>query len=84
MASKTKKSRVQGEGDYQAARRYRNRVENYVATHDASAEARKARPGSAQEARELEAAESAGKRRAKAEDPALRRRASPRARSTRD
>jgi hypothetical protein len=83
MASKTKKSRVQGEGDYEAARRYRNRVERYVATHDASAEARKARPRSAEEARALDAAESAGKRRAKGEDPALRRRPAPRARNAR-
>lgn len=83
MAGKRKTSKVQGEGDYEAARRYRNRVESYVATHDSAAEARNAKPRSAREAEALKAAEEAGKRRAKGEDPALRRRSAPRGKTAR-
>lgn len=84
MASKAKRSkgsgsRVQGEGDYEATRRYRKRTAQYLESNDVRKDARRAAPRSRREAAELEAAEAAGKRRAKGEDPALRRRSAPRA-----
>jgi hypothetical protein len=74
----TKQSKVQGEGDYEAARRFRKRSEEYVANNDVEKAAVRAAPQSAREAEDLKAAEAAGKKRAKGEDPALRRRAAPR------
>jgi hypothetical protein len=76
------KSKVQGEGDYEATRRYRKRTEQYLGTHDVEKDARRAAPRSRKEAESMVAAESAGKKRAKGEDPALRRRAAPRAKSS--
>jgi len=67
-------SKVQGEGDYQAARRYRKRTADYVENNDVQKAARNAAPRSRAEAQQLAAAEAAGKKRAKGEDPALRRR----------
>ena len=72
------KSKVQGEGDYEATRRYRKRTEEYLGTHDVEKEARRAAPRSRKDAKSMAAAEAAGKKRAKGEDPALRRRAAPR------
>jgi hypothetical protein len=63
---------IQGEGDYQATRRYRKRTEEYLENNDVEKAAVRAAPQSAAEADELEDAEEAGKRRAKGEDPALR------------
>lgn len=79
--SKGKKSsgaKVQGEGDYEATRRYRKRTADFLAGHDVEKEARGAAPRSRQEAKDMAAAETAGRKRAKGEDPALRRRAAPR------
>ena len=75
------KSKVQGEGDYEATRRYRKRTEKYLGSHDVEKEARRAAPKSREDARSMAAAEAAGKKRAKGEDPALRRRAAPRAKA---
>ena len=75
------KSKVQGEGDYQATRRYRKRTEQYLGTHDVEKEARRAAPRSRKDAESMAAAEAAGKKRAKGEDPALRRRVAPRAKT---
>ena len=72
--AKRKKSQVQGEGDYEATRRYRKRTEEYLNNNDVGKAAARARPRTRAEAQELKAAEAAGKKRAKAEDPALRRR----------
>ena len=76
-----KASKVQGEGDYEATRRYRKRVQEYVLNNDIEKAALRAAPRTPAEAEELRAAESAGKRRAKGEDPAIRRRAAPRRKS---
>lgn len=78
MAKKAKQSKVQGEGDYEATRRYRKRTEAYLKNNDIEKAALRAKPISRQEAEALEAAEAAGKKRAKGEDPALRRRSAPR------
>jgi hypothetical protein len=67
------KQKIQGEGDYEATRRYRKRTEDFVNNHDVEKEAASAAPGNEAEAKELESAEEAGKSRAKAEDPALRK-----------
>jgi len=79
MASKTSKgSKVQGEGDYEASRRYRKRTQEYLENNDVEKAALRAKPTSRSEAEALAAAEAAGKKRAKGEDPALRRRSAPR------
>ena len=65
--------KVQGEGDYEATRRYRKRTEEFLENNDVEKAAEQAAPEDAQEAEELESAEQAGKERAKGEDPALRR-----------
>jgi hypothetical protein len=59
------KQKIQGEGDYEATRRFRKRTEQFLGSHDVEKEARRAAPRSRQEADELAAAEAAGKRRAK-------------------
>jgi hypothetical protein len=84
--SKAKKSsgqKVMGEGDYEATRRYRKRTAEYLGRNDVEKDARRAAPRSRQEAKDMAAAETAGRKRAKSEDPALRRRAAPRARGAR-
>lgn len=68
------KQKVQGEGDYEATRRYRKRQDDYLKNNDVEKAAVRAAPVSREEAEDLAAAEAAGKRRAKGEDPALRRR----------
>jgi hypothetical protein len=70
--------KVQGEGDYEATRRYRKRTDEYLKNNDVEKAAIRAAPTTKQEAESLQAAEAAGKRRAKGEDPAIRRRAAPR------
>jgi len=78
MGRLAKDSKVQGEGDYQAARRYRQRVKDYLEGANVRKAAKEAAPRSRAEAEQLSAAEAAGKKRAKGEDPAIRRRAAPR------
>ena len=65
--------KIQGEGDYEATRRYRKRTEEFLENNDVEKAAARAAPEDAAEADELESAEQAGKSRAKEEDPALRR-----------
>ncbi len=74
MANESKDPKVQGEGDYEAARRYRKRQEEYLENNDVEKAAVRAAPETPAEAEELEDAEQAGKDRAKGEDPALKRR----------
>ncbi|MGZ8273821.1 MAG: hypothetical protein ACXW2G_05955 [Burkholderiaceae bacterium] len=64
--------KVQGEGDYDAARRYGEKLRDHVQHHDVEKEARDAEPSSEGEEREMEQAEEQGKRRAKEEDPLLK------------
>ena len=71
------KQKIQGEGDYEATRRFRKRTEEFLENNDVEKAAVRAAPETAAEAEDLEAAEAAGKRRAKGEDPALRRREAP-------
>jgi hypothetical protein len=70
------KPNVQGEGDYEAARRYRKRQKNYQESNDVGKAAVRAAPQSSEEAQSMKVAEDAGKSRAKEEDPAVRRKGS--------
>ena len=62
--------KLQGEGDYEASRRYRDNVGNFVKNADVEALANKAQPLSAKEARELALAEESARNRSKGDDPA--------------
>ena len=64
---------LQGEGNYDAARRHRESVENFIVSGQVEAAAREAAPHDEAEARDLEAAEEEGKSHAKGEDPSLLR-----------
>jgi hypothetical protein len=55
--------KVQGEGDYEAARRHRQDVERFVRQNDTEELAREAQPESPDEADELEKAEAEGRSR---------------------
>ena len=54
-------ARVQGEGDYEAAKRYREETERFLEKADVQELARKAAPKSKQEAQELTQAEQVGR-----------------------
>jgi len=54
-------SDVQGEGNYRAARRYRQNVETFVGSHDIEQAARAAAPRNRREAREMNRAEAVGR-----------------------
>jgi hypothetical protein len=60
---------VQGEGDYEAARRYREEVKEYLEHSNVDERARAAKPDSAKQERELALAEEQGKTRSKGDDP---------------
>jgi len=72
-AGKAKKGRVQGEGNYEAARAFDDAEKKFVASGRVPEAARAAAPRSEAEQREMTAAEQEGKSRAKEEDPALLR-----------
>ena len=60
---KTEKSdqgTVQGEGDYQSARRFNEKERNFVGSHDTDELAEKATPENAEQAAEMEKAEREG------------------------
>jgi len=77
------KQKIMGEGDYEATRRYRKRTDEFLKNNDVDKTAVRAAPESKREAEDMKAAEAAGKRRAKGEDPALRRRSAPRGKTSR-
>jgi hypothetical protein len=62
----TEKPNVQGEGDYEAARRYRKEVKDFVDTADIDKAAHDAAPKSTDEQREMDEAERAGRAHSKA------------------
>ena len=62
-----------GEGNYQAAGDYGRRVRSFVRSGQADRAAREAEPRSSDEARELDEAESQGRKRSKGEDPSMRK-----------
>jgi hypothetical protein len=75
--AKEQDPKIQGEGDYEAARRHRKRVSEYIENNDVEKAAVRAAPETAQEAEDMAAAEAEAKQRAKGEDPAIRRRDAP-------
>ena len=58
--------KVQGEGDYEAARRYREEAQKFAASGQAESAAKRAAPKDAQERDDMVAAEQEGKRHSKA------------------
>ncbi len=62
-------SSVQGEGDYDAARRYDKAAREFTESGKVEPAARDAAPGSAGEAKDLERAEAEGKSHSKGEGP---------------
>jgi hypothetical protein len=61
---------VQGEGNYDAARRYRDNVNEFLTHADVEEIAQRAAPASALEARELALAAEKGQLRSRGDDPA--------------
>jgi hypothetical protein len=64
-------NKVQGEGDYDAARRYDQAAREFTESGKVQKAAHDAEPDSAAQAEELSRAESVGKSHAKGEDPLL-------------
>lgn len=64
-------NQVQGEGDYEAARRYDKAQKEFVESGQVDDAAAAAAPRSKQEEQAMEQAEEAGRSRAKGEDPAV-------------
>jgi hypothetical protein len=71
-----KSADIQGEGNYEATRRYDKATTDFVQSGKVDQAARDARPKSEAEAEEMKKAEQEGKSHAKGEDPALRKGAS--------
>ena len=69
MRATIRKSQVQGEGDYEAGRRYDKSAREFAQSGKVTEAARKAKPRSAREAGEMKEAEVVGKSRSKGEDP---------------
>jgi hypothetical protein len=65
MSEKNRDPKIQGEGDYESARRYRKDVERFVTENDTEELAREAEPQSEQEADEMLDAEREGRSRSK-------------------
>lgn len=66
-------NKVQGEGDYEAARRYDKSARDFAQSGQVKPAADQATPRSDREAEDLERAEEIGKSRAKGEDPQVKR-----------
>jgi hypothetical protein len=64
----TDRGKLQGEGDYDAARRHRDSASEYASSHDIEAEARAAAPKTPGDASALLEAERQGRARARGED----------------
>lgn len=62
--------KIQGEGDYDASRRYREEVSEFLDKADVDKLARDSAPKTAKEARELALAQEKGESRSKGDDPA--------------
>lgn len=69
MKETTRKSKVQGEGDYEAARRYDKSVRDFAQSGKVEPAARRARPRSPEEEAQLKRAEEIGNSHTKGEDP---------------
>lgn len=65
--------KVQGEGDYEAARRYDKSARDFAQSGKVQPAAEQSAPRDEREAQDLERAEDIGKSRAKGEDPQVKR-----------
>jgi hypothetical protein len=63
--------KIQGEGDYESARRYNEKTKDFVEEGKVGPAAEKAKTDDPSKTAELERAERAGRERAKGEDPLL-------------
>lgn len=72
MSIPTNKDEVQGEGDYDAARRYDKATREFAESGKVEPAAHDAAPTSEREAEEMKRAEEIGKSHAKGEDPLLK------------
>jgi hypothetical protein len=70
----SKSKDLQGEGNYDAAKEFDQAEEKFVKSGKVEQAARDAEPKDIQEQKEIERAEEEGKKRAKDEDPQLKRR----------
>lgn len=71
MTQAADNSKVQGEGDYEAARRYDKAAHEFAESGKVEEAARDARPKTPEEAEALSRAERAGKAHSKGEDSAV-------------
>lgn len=69
MRETIRKSMVQGEGDYEAARRYDKSARDFAQSGQVKPAARRAKPRTPEEEAQLKRAEEIGKSRTKGEDP---------------
>ena len=69
MSTPTGKDKVQGEGDYDAARRYDKAAKEFAESGKVEPAAHDAAPHDADEAKDLERAEAEGKSHSKGEGP---------------
>ena len=67
----SKKSEIQGEGDYAAGRRYDKAAREFAESGKVEPAAHEAAPDSAAEADDMERAEEIGRSHSKGEDPAV-------------
>ena len=65
MSSTPKSENIQGEGDYEAARRYDKQAHDFAKSGKVDKAAKEAKPDNAAQAKDLKRAEEAGKSRAK-------------------
>jgi len=77
MATTPSKDQVQGEGDYEAGRRYDKASREFAESGKVEPAAHDAAPDDAREAEDMECAEAEGKSHAKGEDPLLNPRRKP-------
>ena len=68
-----RKDKVEGEGSYSGSKDYNERTKKFVDSGKVDQAAQDAEPKSEQEKHEMQKAERMGKERAKAEDPALKK-----------
>jgi hypothetical protein len=67
------KDKVEGEGSYTGTEDYNRRTRKFIDSGKVEEAARDAEPGSEEEKHAMQKAERIGKKRAKGEDPALRK-----------
>jgi hypothetical protein len=66
-------NKVQGEGDYEAGRRYDKAARDFASSGQVDKAARKAEPKTEEEARDMARAEDVGRSRSRGDDPATGR-----------